>query len=250
MAPIVMHLVIGERVYPQIAELALTEAYGAFLLGCMLVDVNGFSALDRRETHFVGRPSEDGEDAFYKGSATFLSRLDTLLQRPWSSLSNEEQAFVAGYLCHLAADEAWKDITWHALWAMGITSAEQFPIPGVVMLTAYSVLSTRHYHDAAAVADALWRATVPDVLAHVPYGALVYMWEVVKPRTLDSQTVASYLGMLERKGTPAAEVEARKRQHEIYMDEAMRFIQDLADIEAMLQATVDRSVDIVPRLWS
>ena len=250
MAPIVMHLVIGERVYPQIVELALTEAYGAFLLGCMLVDVNGFSALDRRETHFVGRPNEDGEDAFYKGSTTFLSQLDTLLQRPWDSLSNEEQAFVAGYLCHLAADEAWKDITWHALWAMGITSAEQFPIPGGVMLTAYSIMSTSHYRDAPAVTDALRQATVPDVLAHVPHDALVHMWEVVKPHTLNSHTVASYLGMLERKGTPAVEVEARRRQHETYMDEAMRFIQDLADVEATLQATVDRSLDTVPRLWS
>ena len=250
MAPIVMHLVIGERVYPQIAELAQAEAYGAFLLGCMLVDVNGFSALDRRETHFVGRPHEDGEDAFCRGSATFLSQLDTLLQRPWNILSNEEQAFVAGYLCHLTADEAWKDIAWHKLWAMGITSAEQFPIPGGVMLTAYSIMSTSHYHDAASVADALRQATVPDVLAHVPHHALVYMWEVVKPHTLNSHTVASYLGMLERKGTPAAEVETRRRQHETYMDEAMRFIRELADIEATLRATVDRSVNIVPRLWS
>ena len=62
MAPIVMHAVIGERVYPEIAPLAASHSLGAFLLGCMLADVNGFSDLDRRQTHFVGRPDEDGED--------------------------------------------------------------------------------------------------------------------------------------------------------------------------------------------
>ena len=250
MAPIVMHAVIGERVYPQIQQLAQTQAYGAFLLGCMLVDVNGFSDVDRRQTHFVGRPHEDGEDAFSKGSITFLSQLDTLLQRPWDGLSPSEQAFVAGYLCHLAADEAWKDVTWRALWAMGITSADQFPIPGGVLLTAYSILSTRHYRDQAAVTAALQQATVPDVLTHVPHEALAGMWDAVKPHALDGHTVASYLDMLERKGTAAAEVADRKRQHEIYMDDAIALVQELSDIGAIMQAAADRSLEMVSQLWS
>ena len=129
MAPIVMHAVIGERVYPQIGPLAQTRAYGSFLLGCMLADVNAFCDLDRRQTHFAGRPDEDGEDAFTKGSTAFLAELDTFLCRTWTGLSPNEQAFVAGYLCHLAADEAWKAAAWRTLWAMGITSADQFPIP-------------------------------------------------------------------------------------------------------------------------
>ena len=39
MAPIVMHSVIGERVYAQIEPLAQTQALGTFLLGCMLVEM-------------------------------------------------------------------------------------------------------------------------------------------------------------------------------------------------------------------
>jgi hypothetical protein len=250
MAPIVMHAVIGERVYPQIEQLAQTEAYGSFLLGCMLVDVSGFSDLDRRQTHFVGRPDEDGEDAFREGSIAFLSQLDTLLQRPWDALLPGEQAFVAGYLCHLAADEAWKEVTWRAMWAMGLTSADQLPIPSGVLLTAYSVLSTEHYRDAAAVARALRQATVPDVLTHVPHEALVRMWRIVKPHVHEGQTVASYLAMLERKGRTAAEVAAARQQHERHMDEAIAFVQELSDVEETIQATVDRSLEIVPRLWS
>jgi hypothetical protein len=250
MAPIVMHTVIGERVYPQIQQLAQTQAYGAFLLGCMLVDVNGFSDLDRRQTHFVGRPHEDGEDAFSKGSITFLSRLDTLLQHRWDSLSPSEQAFVAGYLCHLAADEAWKGVTWRALWAMGITSADQLPIPGGVLLTAYSVLSTEHYCDAAAVAGALQQAMVPDVLTHVPHEALVHMWGIVTPLAGEGHTVASYLAVLERKGRTAAEVADRRQQHEKYMDDAIAFVKELSDVEATIQAAADRSLEMVPQLWS
>ena len=250
MAPIVMHAVIGERVYPQIEPLAQTQTLGSFLLGCMLADVNAFSDLDRRQTHFAGRPDEDGEDAFDKGSLAFLSRLDGLLQQPWGRLPPNEQAFVAGYLCHLAADEAWKSVVWRALWAMGITSAKQFPIPGGVVLTAYSVLSVKHYHDAAAVADALRPVMVPDVLTHVPHETLARMWRIVRPCSMDDFTVECYLVMLEKSGRPAAVVAERRRQHELYMEEALAFIQASFDVETMIQATVDRSLEIVPRLWS
>jgi hypothetical protein len=245
-----MHAVIGERVYPQIRQLVQTQAYGAFLLGCMLADVNGFSDLDRRQTHFVGRPHEDGEAAFSEGSIAFLSQRDALLQRPWDGLSPGEQAFAAGYLCHLAADEAWKEVTWRKLWAMGITSADQFPIPGGVLLTAYSILSGDHYRDEAAVAAVLQQATVPDVLTHVPHEALVGMWDAVKPHVLDGHTVAAYLGMLARKGVTAAEVAERKRQHEVYMDEAIAFVLELSDVEATIQVTADRSLEMVLRLWT
>jgi hypothetical protein len=250
MAPIVMHAVIGERVYPQIAPLAQTQAYGSFLLGCMLADVNAFSDLDRRQTHFAGRPNEDGEDAFYKGSATFISQLDALLRHPWGNLPPGEQAFVAGYLGHLAADEAWKSVAWRALWAMGITSADQLPVPGGVLLTAYSVLSTKLYVDAAAVADALRQAAVPDVLTHVPHETLARMWRIVKPRAIGDATVEGYLAMLEQMGRSAAEVADRRRQHELYMEDALALIQESFDVETMIQATVDRSLQVVPRLWS
>jgi hypothetical protein len=230
--------------------LAQTRALGSFLLGCMLADVNAFSDLDRRQTHFVGRPDEDGEDAFAKGSTTFLSQLDLLLPSPWVSLPPGEQAFVAGYLCHLAADEAWKSTLWRALWAMGITSADQFPIPGGVVLTAYSVLSTQHYLDVAAVAGALRQATVPDVLAHVPHEALARMWRIVKPCPIGGFTADCYLAMLERMGRPAAQVAERRRLHKRYMDEALAFIQGSFDVQTMIQATVDRSVQVVPRLWA
>jgi hypothetical protein len=250
MAPIVMHSVIGERVYAQIEPLAQTRALGAFLLGCMLVDVNAFSDLDRRQTHFAGRPNEDGEDAFSKGSSAFLSQLDGLLQRPWPCLASNERAFVAGYLCHLAADEAWKAVAWRALWAMGITSGDQLPVPGGVVLTAYSFLGAESYLDAGAVADALRQAAIPDVLNHVSHAALARMWRVIQPGILNEFTLDSYLAMLEARGRTAAELDEERAVHERYLADAKTFIQGSLDVETMIRATVDRSLEIVPRLWS
>ena len=71
MAPLVTHLVIGERVFAQSPQFDSTD-YGPFLLGCVLVDVNNFSGMDRRRTHFVGRVDEDGADAFNRSCASFL----------------------------------------------------------------------------------------------------------------------------------------------------------------------------------
>ncbi|MCK4470531.1 MAG: hypothetical protein KAW49_01965, partial [Anaerolineae bacterium] len=83
MAPLVTHLVTGERVFAQLQRFD-AKGYGSFLLGCVLVDVNNFSGIDRRRMHFVGRLEEDGADAFNRSCANFLSQFDDLLIRPWS----------------------------------------------------------------------------------------------------------------------------------------------------------------------
>jgi hypothetical protein len=250
MAPLMTHLVVGERVHPLVAKLGGAEAaFGAFLLGCVLVDVNAFSNIDRRETHFVGRPNEVGEDAFSQGSAHFLGRRDDLLQRPWDTLAVREQAFVAGYLCHLTADEAWKEIGWRKLWSVGITSLDELPVPAGVLLTAYSVLSVERYRDFGSVAAALQEAAVPDVLAHIPHRALLNMWEVLKPHALDGRTAASYLCMLARRGISAVEVAVRREQHEMYMDEALALAEQVLDVEALIETAVERSMKTIPGLW-
>jgi len=250
MAPLMLHLVIGERVYPLVEALGGADAaLGAFLLGCVLVDVNAFSDIDRKETHFVGRPNEVGEEAFSKGSAHLLSERDGLLQRPWDALDAHERAFVAGYLCHLAADEAWKEMGWRKLWAMGITSLDELPVPGGVLLTAYSVLGVAHYRDLNVVVRALREAAVPDVLTHIPHQALLDMWRVLKPHALDGRTAASYLAMLARRGLSAAEVAVRREQHEMYMEEALALAEQVLDVEAVIEAAVAGSAGIVPRLW-
>ena len=119
MAPVTTHLVIGERVFPQLLQLEPAD-FGAFLLGCVMVDVHAFSSIDRRTTHFADRFDKHGAYAFDRSCTNFVDQLDDLLVRSWDELTCTEQAFVAGNLCHLAADENWKQFVWDVLHDLGI----------------------------------------------------------------------------------------------------------------------------------
>jgi hypothetical protein len=249
MAPLVTHLVVGERVFTQLQRLD-DGSYGSFLLGCLLVDVNHFGDVDRRRMHFIGGLEKDGADALNEGCANFLSRLDGLLLRPWRALTGKEQAFVAGYLCHLAADEVWKWLSWHMLRALGIRSLAELPVPGEVVMTVFSVLSSEMFLDFAAVVSALKDVSVPNVLAHVSHDVLRQMWGVVKGPMLNGRTRESYFEMLRRKGKTRAEIEAARHQHDVHWDDAVALIHDIGGVEPGVQAGVRRSLETVPLLWA
>ncbi len=250
MAPLITHLVIGERVFPQIPQLdPIPEVYGAFLLGCVLVDVSSFEPVDRRETHFVGRLDEDGADAFSKSCANFGRQLGGLLRRPWHRLARDEQGFAAGYMCHLAADESWKAFAWRLMRALGITSWRQFPVPPAVVLTAFGVLSSHMFLDLGAVAATVQRVSVPDVLTHVPHDAFQRMWEVVAPHVLDGAAPESFFELLARQGKSGAEIRLARRQHARYWDQALDLIRQAGGIQDYTQAAVEHSVREVSRLW-
>ena len=248
-APLVTHLVIGERVVAELQRFDDTE-YGSFLLGCVLVDVHGFSAIDRRTTHFVGRLDEDGTDAFSKSCVNFLGQLDGLLLRPWDALTNAERAFVAGYLCHLAADEDWKQFGWDMLQALNISSLADLPIPGDVFLTAFDVLSSELYIDSVAVVSALSDTGIPDVLTHVPYACFQGMWDVAKAHVMAGGTPASYFEMLKRQGRSNVEIEAVIHQHTVYWEAAVASIREFGGVEPRIRASVQRSLEMIPRLWA
>lgn len=115
----------GERIFERLLSDWLAPMdYGVFLRGCVLPDVNSFSDIDRRKTHFVGRLEQDGTSAFCKSCENFIKQFDNLLVRPWSDLDAAQRAFVLGYLCHLAADEPWKEWVWRLLQSRG-TSAQR-----------------------------------------------------------------------------------------------------------------------------
>jgi len=251
MAPLITHLVIGERVFRQLRHLNPTSTiYGSYLLGCLLVDVNHFSDVDRRQTHFVGRLDEDGADAFEKSCANFLSQLDSSLSRPWDELTPREQAFVAGYLCHLAADETWKAFTWRLLQTLDITSWVDFPVPGEVVLTVVSVLSSRVLTDPRAVTAALNDASIPHVLTHVPHDAFQNMWDITQAYALDGRTRESYFEMLERAGKTGAEIETARQQHDLHWEDATTLIHEAGGVEPYIQNASGHAARVVSRLWT
>ena len=162
MATLSMHLAAGERVFPQIQELAQDpSAYGTFLLGCLLVDVNLIAPIDRRRTHFCDGFYGKGAYAFDRSCGTLLAQLDDALLRPWRNLSGREQAFIAGYLCHLAADEAWKAFCQRLLKKLELARWSDLPVQGGVLMTAYHIASTALLADSAGVATALASAETP-----------------------------------------------------------------------------------------
>ena len=250
MPPLITHLVIGERVYAQLDALEHTpRAYGAFLLGCVLVDANAFTGIDRRRTHLIGRLDEDGPDAFQKSCTNFLAQRGTLLAAPWEALSGPDRAFVAGYLCHLAADETWKAFTWHILRKLGIDSVGDLPVPGEVMLTAACVLSNDLFLDHRALVAALREAAVPDVVTHIPHADLVRTWDIARSYALDGSSPESYFAMLARLGKTKADILRRRRRHERCWDDAIALLQDQGGIESQIQLAVRHALHILPHLW-
>jgi hypothetical protein len=277
MPPLIAHLAIGERVFQELQDLTDTvhalpgahtcdcqvasivgapslgapspssASHGPFLLGCMLADVNGFSALDRRQTHFMQRVHEGDRGAFRTSSAQFLAQLDDVLLRPWDALSGPERAFVGGYLCHLATDEAQESFRRLSLkQGQDIASTD---VPSEVLATAFSVLSAREFCDFPAVASALSQAAIPDVLTHVPHEYLERMWRVVRPYVLDGHTADSYLDMLARMGRTEAELAARRRAHALYLERALQTIEQWGGVAPLFEQAVERSLAVLPALF-
>lgn len=178
---------------------------GSFLSGCILVDVHAFHEIERRDTHFVGRVDEVGEDAYRTSCAGFLGQLAVLLQPAWAHMSQAERAFVTGYLCHLATDECWKQLGWQLFQELNISSWADFPVPGDVSLTAFDFLSAKLLLDPATARAALQAAAIPDVFNHIPHAMLVHQWEIIQDYVWNGGTPEAYVRMLAAAGEPIAE---------------------------------------------
>jgi hypothetical protein len=249
MAPLVTHLVVGERVFARLRQFD-SAAYGPFLLGCVLVDVNGFSDIDRRTTHFVGRLHEDGADAFRKSCTNFLTQLNALLVRPWRGLMQEERAFVAGYLCHLAVDEVWKQSGYEIMQKLGISSLAELPVPGGILLSAFSALTRKLYGDFSAITSALEDTSIPLVLTHVSHDDFRAMWEIAGEWMMNGCPYELRVEMHRRMGKSEALIEAARREREAHWDAAVAFAWESGEVERTIDRGVQHSLEVLPRLWA
>ena len=246
MPPLTTHLVVAEQVFPHLEQFGVSE-YGAFLTGNLVADVNSFTDVSRRVTHFVGRVDEDGYAAFTKSCAKFLEQRERLLQRPWNLLTPEERAFVTGYLCHLAADEPWKALSARLQHSLGLNSLQDLPVPPVVVLTAFSVLSHALFVDFAAVTAALNTAP-PDVFTHVAHADFLRMWDIVRLPLLRGDSPESFFEMLARSGKDAAELQKVREQHTRHWDAAVALIGQVGGVEAFVVEAVARALEVLPAL--
>ena len=250
MAPTITHLVIGERVFPHLGGLDSTN-YGAFLLGCILVDVHCVSDLQRRTTHFSDRFRRDGAGAYDRSCAAFLEQLDGVLVRPWDRLTSEEQAFIAGYYCHLAADENWKRFDVEVMATQGIRWWVDLPVPVGVLMSAFQTLSAELYLDSAAVSLALGAAKIPDVFTHVSQETFRSMWDGFKRPVMDGDVLGMWFGFLEGIGKTEEEIRAERRAHEERWEDAVSLIGDFfGGVESGIETMVERSLLAMPQLFS
>jgi hypothetical protein len=247
MPPLTTHLVVAEQVFPHLEQFEPSE-YSTFLVGNLVVDVNSFTDISRRVTHFVGRVDEDGDAAFTKSCANFLKQRERLLSRPWTKLTLEEHAFVTGYLCHLAADEPWKALGARLQQLLGLNSLEDMPVPPAVTLTAFSVLSHALFVDFTAVGEALCAATVPDVFTHVAHADFLRMWDIVRLPLLKADSPESFFEMLARSGKDAAALQIIREQHARYWDEAVALIEQVGGVEAFVTEAVEHVLEVLPAL--
>ena len=247
MPPLTTHLVVAERVFPHLSQFSADE-YGAFLTGNLVADANSFTSVARRTTHFVGRVDEDGDAAFTESCANFLAQRERLLARPWAGLMPEERAFVAGYLCHLAADESWKALGVRLQQLLGLKSLQDMSIPPAVTLTAFSVLSHALFVDFAAVTATLDTALLPDVFTHVAHADFLHMWDIVRLPLSQGDSPESFFEMLARSGKDAAELQKVREQHARHWDTAVALIEQVGGVEAFIMEAVERALEVLPAL--
>lgn len=249
MAPTITHLVIGERVFPHLGEFDSAD-YGAFLLGCTLVDVHCFSDHLRRTTHFANRFRRDGAGAYDRSCASFLEQLDSVLVRPWERLTSEARGFVAGYYCHLATDEDWKRFDVEVMATQGIRWWVDLGVPVGVIMSAFQALSTKLYRDPTAVSRALDGATVPEVFAHVSHDTFRSMWSAIKAPVMEGDAPDLWFGFLEGMGKDGAEMEAERRTYEERWEDAVALIDSFfGGVQPRVEAMVERSLEAMPLLF-
>ncbi len=250
MAASVTHLVVGARVFAEKgAALGIApENYGAFLAGCILVDVHAFHPIDRRHTHFVGRVEEDGADAYTKSCANFMARLPELLECPWTALAPDERAFVAGYLCHLAADECWKAQGERLLRSFNVTSWDDYPVPGDVSLTTFDHVSREYLLDPPGVYAVLRQLPVPSVFTHVTPEMFRHQWYVIQPYVFPGDMRETQAEMLVRAEFAPEEVEASTRRHVATWDLSLELLERTGGVGSFLEESVERSQQVLPDL--
>ena len=248
MASMITHRVVGEIVFRRLGCLSPAHL-GPFLLGNVLVDLHNWVKAERTDTHFSDGQAKEGPLAFDLSCANMLSKLDTLLVRPWEAQSGEERAFVGGYLCHLAADEEHRQFLIESTDRLGDGWLDL--VPYSVVMTVCNVESLALSPDPQAADEALASAEVPDVFAHVDHAALLDMWENARPHVLDTGTVASFIDLLVRGGRPEEGIERQRQHHAEHWDEAVAFAREFfGGVEVCVEAMVGHALEVLPKLWS
>lgn len=260
MAPFLTHLMVGERVWAGLdghqvsADLEPSDdGYGIFLFGCLAPDVDKFcEGLMQGTTHFVAK----GQGFAWVGRRTrrFLDRPAEFLRAPFADLLPHERAFVLGYLCHVATDEATGRLARRANEHLLATGR---PWPHVdALLTVIDPHLWALARDPGQVLAALAAARIPrGTFPFAPADCLEALRQVVLPQVREGGGLLPYLGMVRRhwhwqrhgrvsdaKDDPDLEraLEAHRLRVEADLAASERLVDEL-DVESLAREAVDHS---------
>jgi hypothetical protein len=248
LAASITHLVVGECILYRNFSDAELEVQAAFLAGCAVVDIHAFSDVQRQQTHFVGTGEENGEDACSQSCVNFFRGLGSLLQHPAGELQPGERGFVAGYLCHLAVDECWKKLGWRLFQKFGISSWDEFVVPGDVSLTTFDFLSARQILDPQVFDALLGQVVISDVFTHVPAVMFNRQWEIIREYVMARGTPEAHFQMLRRAGRSDEEIHETRQRYQTYWESSIQLVHSIGGVEPFLQAGLERSMEVLAQL--
>ena len=101
MPPICYHLGIAEEVISRLHHPMVENQRGSFFLGSTAPDMRFFIGAKREETHFLSLDCEEGASGVNYMLEAYPGLVDS------EGLNSATRSFVAGYISHLATDEAW-----------------------------------------------------------------------------------------------------------------------------------------------
>jgi hypothetical protein len=199
MAPFLTHLNIGERVWLRLdGRRPQPEAYGTFLLGCLAPDVDKlWPDLEQGTTHFL--PKEQGRAWTERRTRRFLSRPTDFLAAPFPEMAAVEQAFVLGYLCHVAADEMTGRL---GTQLMAQFAAGSQVLPNVdAILTAMDPILWAKAGDPAGIVAALEGACLPaGAFSFLPAEGLAALYQAILPQVREGGGLLPYIRFRRRLG--------------------------------------------------
>lgn len=253
MAPFLSHLVIGERVWLALeGRRPASDGYGVFLFGCLAPDVDKFCpGLEQGTTHFL--PKDEGRTWVHRRTMHFLEHPDRYLRAPFSALAPAEQAFVLGYVCHVAADEATGQLA-ERIYRRLISADEPVPGPDAV-LTAVDPRLWSMAMDPAAMIAALHQISIPaETLPFAPAECLQALYRVVLPQVREGGGLEPYLHTVRRhrqfmRGLPMAgaidpdleaELDAVRQELEQGLPQAEWLVNRL-DLQRFVRDALERS---------
>ena len=95
------HIKLALDVYPNLGRFLDPHLLGPFLLGATSPDIRAITKTQRSDTHFASLESKN----MTEGVKNLLDTYPELTNS--NKVSHATKAFIAGYICHLIADQTW-----------------------------------------------------------------------------------------------------------------------------------------------